>query len=487
MVTMDFDMIIIGGGVGGLVTASGLAQLGAEVCLIEKEEGNLGGDCLYFGCVPSKTLIKTARVANNMRNASDYGLPDYDPEIDFQAVMDRMWDVIEHIEEHDDPERFRDMGVDVRFGEGHFVDEHTFELNGEHLTGRRFLISTGSSPAVPPIDGIDDVDYLTNKEALRLDELPESMIVVGGGPVGLELGQTFHRLGTDVRILEALDQILPREDEEMASRIHDLLEADGLDIRTGIRANSVRPGGDEIIVNTRQGDEDMSLRADELLVATGRSPNVQDLNLEAAGIEHDEREGIPVNDRMETNQSHVYAVGDVTGLYPFTHVAEYQAGIVVGNILAGAIPFYNRTADYRVVPWCTYTEPELARVGMTEQAAVEEHGETNITVLRYPFTDQDRALIEGKNDGLVKLIYRDKLIGMDLLGAHIAGPSAGELIHEYVLAMQHGISPAGLSGTIHAYPTLSQAVKRTVDQYFGDVLFDGFPATIARKYLQWTR
>ena len=481
-----YDMVIIGGGVAGLVTASGLSKLDANVCLIEKEEGKLGGDCLYYGCVPSKTLIRSARLASEMRNASKYGLPDVDPDIDFSKVMDRMWEVIHHIEEHDDPERFRDMGVDVKFGEGPFVSEHEFELDGERIHGNRFLVATGSSPMVPPIDGIEDVDYLTNVTALRMDDLPDSMVVVGGGPIGLELGQTFHRLGSDVKVIETMDCILHQEDEEIACLAHDLLEEQGMEIATNVRAEEVRQDGDDIVVEARSEGKEETLKASSLLMATGRKPNIHNLSLDAAGVEY-EKDHIPVNAQMQTNQSHIYAAGDVTGKYPFTHVAEYQAGIVVGNMITGLIPFYNRKADYSVVPWCTYTEPEVASVGYTEEKVKEDYGEQNVRVDRFPFTDQDRALIEGKNDGMIKVVYRKTWFGMELVGAHICGPSAGELIHEFAVALKNGLGPMDIAGTIHVYPTLSQSVKRSVGQYVGEWLFDGFPGYLGRKYLKWTR
>ncbi len=486
MTDQPYDMVIIGGGVAGLVTASGLAKLDANVCLIEKEEGKLGGDCLYYGCVPSKTLIRTARLANEMRNADRYGLPNVDPDIDFSSVMDRMWEVIDHIEKHDDPDRFRNMGVDVRFGEGKFVDDQHFRLNDEDIEGHRFLISTGSSPMVPPIDGLDQVDYLTNETALRMDELPDSMIVVGAGPIGMELGQTFDRLGSDVHILETMDCILSKEDREISCLAQDLMEEQGLTISTNIRAEEVRKDGDRIIVEAKSESAEETLQAASLLMATGRKPNIHNLNLDAAGVEY-EKDRIPVNRKMQTNRSHIYAAGDVTGTYPFTHVAEYQAGIIVGNIVSGLIPFYSRKADYSVVPWCTYTEPQVARVGMTEKEAREEYGNDGVRVDRFRFDDQDRALIEGENRGMIKLVYRKKWLGVEIVGAHICGPSAGELIHEYALAMNNGIGPAGISGTIHVYPTLSQSVKRGVDQYLGELVFEGLLGKFGRTYLRWTR
>lgn len=488
MAQYEYDMVIVGGGVAGLVTASGLAQLGAKISLIEQEEGKLGGDCLYFGCVPSKTLIRSARLAKQMRNASDYGLPSVNPDIEFSKVMDRMYSVIEHIEEHDDPQRFRDMGIDVKFGEGQFSGDHEFQFEDETITGRRFLISTGSSPAVPPIEGIDEVDYLTNVSALRLEEQPESMIVVGGGPIGLELGQTFHRLGTDVHVVETLSCIMSKEDEEIACLAHDLLKDDGLKISTEVRAESVREEDGQIVVEASQGEKEETLRADELLMATGRKPNIDGLNLDGIGVEYD-RSGIKVDDTMQTSRSHIYAAGDVTGLYPFTHMAEYQAKVIVENIMKGPIPFVKKHADYSVVPWCTYTDPEVARVGMTEEEAREEYGSDKIEISRYPLTDQDRAVIEGENDGIVKLIFRKKTFSFqpELVGAHIVGTSAGELIHEYVLAMTNGIGPLGISGTIHIYPTLSQMNQRAVGQHFWDKLLNGMLPGIVKKYLDWTR
>lgn len=483
----DYDMVIIGGGTGGLVTASGLAQLGADVCLIEKEDDMLGGDCLYYGCVPSKTLINTAGLAQDMREADRFGLPAHDPDINFSKVMDRLHEVIDHIEEEEDnAERFRDMGVDVVFGRAEFESPHEVRVNGDTISGRRFTVATGSDAMVPPIDGIDEVDYLTNVEALRLDELPESLIVVGGGPIGLELGQTFHRLGSEVQVIEGRECVLPHEDEEIACAAHDLLEDDGLTISTEVLAQSVREVDGEIVVEASQGENEDTLRADELLMATGRTPNIEGIGLDKANVEYDDS-GIDTDARMRTNQSHIFAVGDVTGEYPFTHMAEHQAGVVIGNIITAPIPFYSRKANYDVVPWCTFTDPEVARVGLTEEEAIEEFGKSNVRVDQFDFEGQDRALIEGRDEGLIKLVYRKKFFGVRLKGAHIVGPSAGELIHEFALAMNNGIGPAGISGTTHVYPTLSQSVKRATDEYFSDVIFDGWIPWIAQKYLNWTR
>jgi pyruvate/2-oxoglutarate dehydrogenase complex dihydrolipoamide dehydrogenase (E3) component len=487
MVRYDYDMVIIGGGTGGLVTASGLAQLGADVCLIEKEDDMLGGDCLYYGCVPSKTLINTAGLAQDMRQADQLGLPAHDPDIDFSKVMDRLYEVIDYIEEEEDnAERFREMGIDVVFGQAEFESPHEVRVNDDTLTGRRFTVATGSTGMVPPIDGIEDVDYMTNVEALRMDDLPESMIVVGGGPIGLELGQTFHRLGSDVRVIEGQDCVLPKEDDEIACAAHDLLEKDGLKISTEVLAQSVREENGEIVVEVSKREKEETLRAQELLMATGRAPSVEGIGLDKANVEYDET-GIDTDSQMRTNQSHIFAVGDVTGEYPFTHIAEHQAGVVIGNIITAPIPFYSRKVNYDVVPWCTFTDPEVARVGMTEEKVIEEFGESNVRVDRFNFEGQDRALIEGRDEGLIKLVYREKLFGVELKGAHIVGPSAGELIHEFVLAMNNGIGPAGISGTTHIYPTLSQSVKRATDEYFSDVIFEGWIPWMAQKYLNWTR
>lgn len=450
------DLVIIGGGAGGLVVASVAAQLGLKVTLIEKEK-KLGGDCLHYGCVPSKTLIQAAKVASLMRRGEEFGLPAIEPEVDLNRVNAHVRSVIEHIQQHDDPDRFRDYGCEVLFGAGEFIDPHTVKVNNETISSKRFVIATGSRPFVPPIEGLQEAGYLTNIEIFSLQKLPPRLVVLGGGPIGLEMAQAFCRLGSQVTVVERLPHLLPQEDPEIADALKEKLAEEGITFFTSVSAERV----------TRQGDsrtvfcsDNIKLECEQILVAVGRRPNIEELGLETAGISFSAR-GIEVDSRMRSSQKHIYAVGDVCGPYPFTHMAEYQAGIVISN----AIFRFPKKADYRVVPWVTYTDPELARVGLTEQQAIEQ-GITP-TVLRFDFKDVDRALAEVETHGFSKLITHKGKI----LGASILGPHAGELIHEIVLAMQTGAKISDISAAIHAYPTLAQIHRRTVNTAYAPKLF----------------
>jgi dihydrolipoamide dehydrogenase len=475
-----FDFVIIGGGVGGLVAASGASQLGARVAMVEKEK-SLGGDCLHWGCVPTKRLVHSAKVASLARRGIEFGVEGGDAtRVNFQKVMEGKRRVQSIIGKHDSPERFRKMGVDVIFGEGRFLDSHTFEVNGEKLSGKKFLIVTGSGPVILPIPGLKETGVLTNVTALELESLPESITVLGAGPIGMEFAQVFSRLGSKVTVIEKFDQILPKEEKELSDELEKILVEEGIEIHTCTEVTSVRREGDMklLMATCSMGDEVISSR--EVLIAIGRSPNVEGLNLEAAGVKYDKRRGIPVDLTMRTNVKHIYACGDVAGPFPFTHMAEYQAGIVLANAL---FPLVRRKADYRVVPWVTYVDPELARVGLTELEANEKYGKTNVKVYRFRFSEVDRAVIEGEGHGIIKLVCDRKL---RLLGAHILGPHAGELIHEYVLAMKLKAPITAISQTIHVYPTVSQAVKRACDQYYREKLFTGWFPKVAKWLIRLT-
>ncbi|HEC13017.1 MAG TPA: mercuric reductase [Acidiferrobacteraceae bacterium] len=460
------DLIIIGGGAGGLVVASVAAQLGLKVTLIEKE-AKLGGDCLHHGCVPSKTLIHAAKVASLMHRAKDYGLPTVTPKVDLGLVNDHVQSVIDQIQVHDDPERFRGYGCEVLFGQATFINAHTLRVGDDEIRSRRFVVATGSQPFVPPIDGLKEADYLTNLDIFSLRQLPKRMVVLGGGPIGLEMAQAFSRLGSKVTVVERLAHLLPQEDPEIADALKAVLETEGIDVRTSTSAEKVYKEHGATIV---QCDGGLNLEADTLLVAVGRRPTVEGLGLDAAGVNYDAR-GIKVDRRLRTSQKHIYACGDVCGPYPFTHMAEYQAGIVISN----AIFRFPKKTDYRVVPWVTYTDPELARVGLTEQQARDKG--IDPLVLRFPFKGVDRALAEVETAGLVKLVAHKGKI----LGASILGPQGGELLHEIVLAMKTGAKIGDISATIHAYPTLSQVHRRTVNTWFGKKLFS--PST--RNVVKW--
>ncbi|HEC27984.1 MAG TPA: mercuric reductase [Gammaproteobacteria bacterium] len=460
------DLVIIGGGAGGLVVASVAAQLGLKVTLIEKEP-KLGGDCLHYGCVPSKTLIHVAKVASLIRRSGEYGLPPVELDVDLAKVNDHVRSVIEHIQHHDDPERFRSYGCEVIFGAAEFIDPHTVRVNDQEIRGRRFVIATGSRPFIPPIEGLQETGYLTNLELFSMRTLPSRLVVLGGGPIGLEMAQAFNRLGSQVTVVERLPHLLPQEDPEIANALQNALTAEGIEIHTSTSAEGVSREGDDRVI-TCSGN--LKLNAEQILVAVGRKPNIESLGLEAAGINFTAK-GIVADRRMRTSQRHIYVCGDVCGPYPFTHMAEYQAGIVISN----AVFRFPKKTRYRVVPWVTYTDPELARVGLTEQQAREQGMEP--TVLRFEFKDIDRALAEVETHGMTKLVTHKGRI----LGASILGPHAGELIHEIVLAMQTGTKIGDISATIHAYPTLAQIHKRTVNTVYAPKLFSAG----TRRLVKW--
>ncbi|MCG5059960.1 MAG: mercuric reductase [Limnoraphis sp. WC205] len=437
---VEYDLVIIGGGSGGLVVASAAAQLKAKVALVERDR--LGGDCLWFGCVPSKSLIHASRVAYEVKNAARFGVHTEHPKIDFSKAADHVQTVIKTIEPHDSPERFRGLGVDVIFGEGKFSDRQTFEVNGRQLKARAFVISTGSRPAIPAIPGLTEAGFLTNEKVFSLQERPDNFAIIGGGPIGCELGQAFSRLGSNVTIIESGDHLLQKEDPEAAQVVQDQLISEGIKILTQTRVEQVELKAGKKHIKAGKN----TIIADEILLAAGRVPNVESLNLEAAGVAVG-KQGIQVNSKLQTTNPRIYACGDVIGGYQFTHVAGYEAVVVLTN----ALFFPVSKANYRVIPWATFTDPELARVGLTEKQAIERYGK-DIYVLKQPFSGVDRAQAEGKTSGFAKIITR---VNGEILGAHLVGPSAGELIHEVVLAMANNLKVSALTG-IHIYPTLSE-------------------------------
>lgn len=463
------DLVVIGGGAGGLVVASVASQLGLDVTLIEKE-ARLGGDCLHYGCVPSKSLIQVAKVASLMRRGAEFGLAPADPQVNLGRINDHVQAVIDRIQMHDDPERFRGYGCEVLLGSpAEFISRHEVRVGGQIITGKRFVIATGSAPFIPPIPGLSEAGFLTNRDLFSLRDLPGRLLVLGGGPVGLEMAQAFARLGSRVTVVERSPHLLPLEDPEMADALQALLTAEGVEVHTSTSAAQVFKNGATSVLECTGG---LKLEADAILVAAGRRPNVAGLGLEAAGVGYDAK-GIKVDRRLRTSQKHIYACGDVCGPFPFTHMAEYQAGIIISN----AVFRFPKRADYRVVPWVTFTDPELARVGLTEQQASEQGIEPE--VLRFPFAQIDRALTGVEAHGMVKLVARKG----KLLGASILGPHAGELIHEIALAMKTGASPGDISATIHAYPTLAQANRRAVNTGFAKTLFS--PGT--RRLVKWIK
>lgn len=455
------DLVVIGGGAGGLGVTSAAAQLGLKVTLIEKQ-AKLGGDCLHYGCVPSKTLIHSAKVAHLMRHADRFGLTSHAPEIDLKTINQHVQSVIDQIQVHDDPERFRSYGANVIFGDGQFLDRHTFEIAGEKISSKRFVIATGSSPFVPPIYGLDAIDYLTNETVFKLTTLPKHLVVLGAGAIGLELAQAFARFGSQVTVIEMLDQILPAVDQQAVETIKTILEQEGVKFYLGSKV--VKVSGDnhqkQIQVENKQ-QQSFIVDADQILVATGRKANIDNLNLPAADVEFTPA-GITVDKRLRSSQKHIYAMGDVTvGPNKFTHMAEYHAGVVISN----AVFHFPKKVDERVIPSVIYTDPEMAVVGLTEEQA-KQRG-INYDVVSFDFKDVDRALIEVEAHGFSKLLIRKGKV----IGATVVGPHAGELIAEIVLAMQANLSIKYISAAIHAYPTLSQINRRAVNQHFSKMLF----------------
>lgn len=462
MAQYDFDIGILGGGSAGLTVAAGASQFGAKTLLIEKEQA-LGGDCLHYGCVPSKTLIKTAHVYHLMKNAGAFGLPPCDiPPVDFRDVSGRIRSVIGTIQKHDSPERFCSLGAKVEFGSPMFIDEHAVRLNGKTVSARTWVLATGSSPLIPPIEGLAGTPHLTNRDIFYLDRLPRSMIILGGGPISTEMAQAFARLGTSVTVVQRSGQILHREDKDMADGVMNVLSGEGVKFHLDSPIVSARDLGSEreVVIKTAGGDT-VSLRAEAILVAVGRRPNLEGLGLEGIGVEFD-RQGLKLDSRLRTTQKHIYGAGDVTGTHLFTHAAGYEGGVVLTN----AILHLPRKVDYTLLPWCTYTDPELASIGMNEKAA--KAAGIAYSVWTEEFARNDRGLAEGESLGKVKLILdeKEKPIGVQILGLH-----AGELIGEWVAAMNGNVKLSSLASAVHPYPTLGEINKRVVGSFFSGKVF----------------
>lgn len=468
--TVDiYDLTIIGGGSAGLVLAVAGAKLGKKTALVEKHR--IGGDCLWTGCVPSKALLKAAKVANYIRNAEKYGITTTETVPDWQKVMQYVRSTQHVIEaEHDNPERFREMGVDVIFGNGHFESRDTFVVEDTEneqtrtIKSKKFVISTGSRPLAPPIPGLESCDYLDSENVWELEELPPRLLVIGAGPIGIELGQAFHRLGAEVTVAQRSGRILTKEDIDVSERMLNYLTSEGIDVRlnTNIAKVEKQKEGINVTFSGSQNaptNENLEQVFDKILVAAGRAPNVEGLGLEKIGVQM-QKSGIVVNEKLQTHVKNIYAAGDVIGHYLFTHVAAFQAQLLVRNFL---LPVAKKI-NYSVVPWTTFCDPEVARCGLTEAEAREKHGDVDVFTLDQ--ADVDRAVAEGETHGFSKVIA-SKWRGR-ILGVHLIGANAGEVIHEYVLAMQQGIPLRKLSGMMHVYPTYSTSVWRVAAKWISE-------------------
>ena len=453
-----YHLIVLGGGSGGLVVALGAARLGLRVALVEKNK--LGGDCLWTGCVPSKTLIHSAGVAQTIRDAHRFGLEKMSPLFSPSGVLKHVRSIQAKIGEHDAPERFQEKGVEVVFGSPRFLDPYRIQVGDRIMESKKFVLATGGRPHVFPIPGLKETGYISNEDVFLLNELPASLIHIGGGPISIELCQAFTRLGVKVTVLDKAPQIMPREDEDMVAVIRSRLENEGVRFATGVDITGVKKEGDKKVVTYERDRKVDKVRGDEILVALGRAANVDGLDLEKAGIEYTPK-GVVVDEHFRTTAKNIWAVGDVKNKFLFTHVAEFEARIVVQNAL---FPF-KKKANYRVVPWTTFTDPELARVGLSEEEAKKAGGEFKI--LRFPYADVDRAVTDGETEGMAKIICGKK---GKILGAAIVGAAARELIHEWVLAIQAGIPVTTISGMIHVYPTLARLSRKVADTYYEDLL-----------------
>ena len=474
----SYNLVVLGGGTAGLITAAGAAGLGAKVALVERE--HLGGDCLNVGCVPSKALLRAARAVADVRDAGQYGVEVPDgARVNFPAVMERMLRLRSEISPHDSARRYRDeLGVDVFLGEGRFVDSDSVEVDGRHLRFRRAVIATGARAMPLPIPGLAEAGYLTNETVFSLTELPKRLAIIGAGPIGCEMAQAFARFGSQVTLLEVMPQILIREDKDAAALIQAALIRDGVSLVLGCQITGVERDGQDKVLRVEKDGQQEKIRVDAVLLGVGRAPNVEGMNLEAIDVDFDTKQGVKVDDRLQTTNPRIYAAGDICSPYKFTHMADALARVVIQNTL-----FVGRAkASALTVPWCTYTDPEIAHVGLYEHEA-EKQG-IAIQTFYQEMGQVDRAVLEGDTEGFVKIHTK---AGKDtILGATIVTRHAGEMISELTLAMVGGLGLGTLARTIHTYPTQAEAIKRAADAYNRTRLTPRVKSLFTR-WLAWTR
>ncbi|MGD8951824.1 MAG: mercuric reductase [Desulfobacterales bacterium] len=472
-----YNLVVIGAGTAGLVSAAGAAGLGAKVALIERHM--MGGDCLNVGCVPSKAVISAARAAAAVRDAGEFGVQVPDGvKIDFSQAMERMRRLRTSIAPNDSVKRFSEMGIDVFLGNGRFVDSKTIAVAGQRLNFKKAVIATGARAAAPPIEGLDDVAYLTNETVFSLTELPKRLAVIGAGPIGCEMAQSFARFGSEVFLIETLHGILPREDSDASGIVLASMLKDGVKLLCCGKALKVaRADKDKIRLVVESHGKGYDEVVDQLMVAVGRAPNVEELGLEDASVTYSKK-GVQVNDRLQTSNPNIYAAGDICSPYQFTHAADFMARIVIRNAL-----FFGRAkVSTLTIPWCTYTEPEIAHVGLYEKQA-QEQGVAVDTFTRL-LDDVDRAILEGHTNGLARVHVRK---GTDkILGATIVASNAGDMIAEFSLAMTHGLGLKQIAGTIHPYPTQAEAIRQVGDAY-NRTRLTPFTKSLFSRLMAWRR
>ncbi len=472
-----YNLVVVGAGTAGLVTAAGAAGLGARAALVEREL--MGGDCLNVGCVPSKALIRAARAFADVRDAGAFGVT-VPPggRVDFPAVMERMRRLRASISPNDAAARYRGLGVDVFFGPARFTGSDAVEVGGRVLRFRRAVIATGAGAAKPDIPGLADAGTLTNETVFTLTELPPRLAVIGAGPIGCELAQAFARFGARVSLLNKHARVMPREDRDAADVVEKALARDGVALVADCNVVRAEKQGPDKVLHVEQQGRTREVRVDAILVGVGRAPNVQGLGLEAAGIAFDERRGVTVDDRLRTSNPRVFAAGDVCSRFQFTHAADAMARVAIQNAL-----FFGRAkASALVIPWCTYTDPEVARVGLSEEEA--KAGGVEIDVFTQELAEVDRAVLDGETEGFVKVLTKkgtDRIVGATVVARH-----AGEMISELTLAMTAGLGLATLARTIHPYPTQAEAIKRVADAY-NRTRLTPFVKRLMGRWFAWLR
>lgn len=472
-----YNLVVIGAGPAGLVTAIGAAGLGAKVALVEREL--MGGDCLNVGCVPSKGLISAARAAAAVRDAGQFGVEvPSDWHVNFAATMERMRRLRAGMAHHDAAKRFQDLGIDVFLGNASFTADGYVQVADAKIEYKRAVICTGARAAKLPIPGLDEVDYLTNESIFSLTELPRRLVVIGGGPIGTEMAQSFARFGSQVTQVEQAANILAREDTDAAMAVQESMVSDGVEFVLNAKALRVEQRGDEKVVTVEQDGQEQEIVGDQLLIGIGRTPNVDGMGLEAAGVKFHERDGIEVTDQLQTTNPRIYAAGDVCSRFKFTHAADFMARIVIQNTL-----FMGRgKASSLTIPWTTYTSPELAHVGLTAAEATRQG--VAIDTFTQPLSEVDRAILEGETDGFVRVHVRK---GTDtIVGATVVATNAGDMIGELSLAMTHGLGLKKVGATIHPYPTQGEAIRKVGDLY-NRTRLTPFVKKIFQKWLKWTR
>ena len=447
----DANVVVVGGGSAGLVTSLIVAGAKAKVVLVEKHR--MGGDCLYTGCVPSKSIIRSGRIMEYIRRAEDYGIVDAAGKVDFAAVMRRVQTVIETIEPHDSPERFTSLGVECVSGAARLLSPYEVEVEGKRITTESIVIASGARPFIPPVPGLDGIDYLTSDTVWSLTELPPRLLVVGGGPIGCELAQAFSRLGSKVTQVDMAARIMPREDEDVSAAVSARFAAQGIEVLTGHRLLKFETVDGEHFMEAEHQGETVRVAFDRVLLAIGRKANTEGFGLEEIGVALTPQGTVEVNEYLQTNLPNVFACGDVAGPYQFTHMASYQAWFAALNAIAGG--FWRSRVNYSVVPWATFTDPEVARVGLSEDEAKQRGIAYEVT--RYDMDHHDRSLADGEAHGFVKILTvpgKDKMLGVTIVGYH-----AGEQIAEFVFAMTHNMGLKSISAVTHIYPTLGEANK----------------------------